>query len=494
MVSLAQLCDRLGADLRSADGSGIASRSVTGVHISELEDPTPYLQGGELLLTTGIPVTGSADRIDRYVQRLVDRGVHTLGLGLGAGTDDVPVELLAACRTHGVQLLIVPDGTPFMAVSRAYWDVVNHDKQTDFSAALRLQTSLAQAVGRPESAASVVKVLAEALGGWAAYLPADGGTETIWPEAENHVLPQLREESKRMNLQGMHAAATFPLDGADVIEYSVVADKRTAGFLAVRAGRPFRPADRQLMLTGCMLLSVTAQQQWERARSRAARGAAVAALILGGHVEAARLAAAELGCDQPGERVRLLAARGDGIDRLSTLELCELVAAMATGESAQELRRSIRLSDLRCMVNGLCYVVLRDRAEEPSVAEAPSVEDRRYSAAISGQLTLAQVEASVREVGGACIRAAPGRLVAVDGARESEAQAWVEALRTYARADLVETVRCYLRNRGQWEVTARELGLHRNSLRHRIMIASRLIDANLDDPDVSANLWLALRA
>ncbi|KGJ72868.1 hypothetical protein GY21_12510 [Cryobacterium roopkundense] len=504
MISLAQLCNKLGQDLRSADGSGVASRSVTGVHISELDDPTPYLQGGELLLTTGIPVTGGTERINQYVQRLVEHGVDMLGLGLGAGTDEVPADLRASCRTLGVQLLIVPQGTPFMAVSRAYWDLVNQGRQADFSAAMRLQTSLAQAVGRPESAASVVKVLAEALGGWAAYLPADGGAETIWPAKETHVLPQLREETKRLNLQGMHASATFPLDGRDVIEYSIVADKRTAGFLAVRAGRSFRPADRQLMLTGCMLLSVAAQQQWERMRSRATRGAAVAALVLGGHVDAARIAAAELGCEQPAEQVRLLAVRGDRADQLSTAELSEVVAAMATGEGVAELRRGIRASDLRCVVDGLSYVIVREWSGDSLLREATSTStstststprgDEVFSAALSGPLMLAQVHASVREVGAACARAAGGRLVTVEGARDSRAQAWVEALRSYSRADLVETVRAYLRNRGQWEVTARELGLHRNSLRHRIGIASRLIDVNLDDPDVSAHLWLALRA
>src|SRR5680860_1814304 len=95
MISLAQLCEKLGSDLLSADGSAVAGRSVTGVHVSELDDPTPYLQGGELLLTTGFPVTGSPARTDRYVQRLVEHGVKTLGLGLGAGTDDVPAHLLS---------------------------------------------------------------------------------------------------------------------------------------------------------------------------------------------------------------------------------------------------------------------------------------------------------------------------------------------------------------------------------------------------------------
>jgi purine catabolism regulator len=46
---------------------------------------------------------------------------------------------------------------------------------------------------------------------------------------------------------------------------------------------------------------------------------------------------------------------------------------------------------------------------------------------------------------------------------------------------------------GQWEITARNLEFHRNSLRHRIAVAEQLIGADLDDPDVAASLWLAVR-
>jgi purine catabolism regulator len=79
-------------------------------------------------------------------------------------------------------------------------------------------------------------------------------------------------------------------------------------------------------------------------------------------------------------------------------------------------------------------------------------------------------------------------------AEESQAEQWVAVLASYSRADLLETVTSYLRHQGQWEVVARELGLHRNSVRHRIGVATQLIGVVLDDPDVAANLWLALRA
>ena len=64
----------------------------------------------------------------------------------------------------------------------------------------------------------------------------------------------------------------------------------------------------------------------------------------------------------------------------------------------------------------------------------------------------------------------------------------------YSRADLVRSVVVYLRHRGRWEDAARDLGIHRNTLRHRIGTASRVMGADLNDQDVYSRLWLALRA
>lgn len=506
MISLSQLSDKLGSDLRRLPGGDLPRLTVTGVHISELDDPTPYLEGGELLLTTGFPVSGGAERVRRYVDRLAGHGVTALGLGLGAGKDQVPPELETACRAAGLELLIVPHGTPFMNVSRAYWDLVGKTEQAHLTATLSMQTSLAQAATRPEAVASVVKVLAEAVGGWAVYLPADRGSETFWPLSESGVLPSLREETRRLNLGGTYSSATFPLHGMDVVEYSIIVGRRTAGFLALGAGRALRKADRQLMLTGCMLLSVIAQQEWELTRAHSILGRVAATLILNGHVDAARLAISESKAPPLSERVRVLALRGEDLDGLASSELGALVAGMTGNEATEALQRSLSGPVLRCSVDGLSYVILAENPPASNVAAAaPSPElvpqtgermpQRRgdVAAALSRPLLLNQVAGSILELSQACRTAAPGTIAAVRNRLNPHAEGWVERLREYPRADLIETVQCYLRNRGHWETTARELKLHRNSLRHRIGIAAKLIDADLDDPDVAANLWLALR-
>lgn len=52
----------------------------------------------------------------------------------------------------------------------------------------------------------------------------------------------------------------------------------------------------------------------------------------------------------------------------------------------------------------------------------------------------------------------------------------------------------YLRHRGQWEQASKALDLHRNTLRYRVNRARDLLGLDLDDPDIAALTWLALRA
>ena len=74
---------------------GSLSETVRWVATSELEDPTPFLLGGELLLTAGVVLAGGPARTaEAYVRRLVAAGVTALGLGVSPVHDVVPPGLL----------------------------------------------------------------------------------------------------------------------------------------------------------------------------------------------------------------------------------------------------------------------------------------------------------------------------------------------------------------------------------------------------------------
>ena len=492
MVTLEQLCGRLGSELRPAAPGPIGRQQLTGVHISELTDPTPYLEGGELLLTTGIPLVGGPAVIWDYVGRLAHTGIAALALGLGAGTDRVDPELVSACADAALDLLLVPAAVPFLHISRAFWQLVGQREQADLASRLSLQTALARAATRDDPAQAIVTALAQGLGGWAAYLPADGSRETIWPRAAVDIVPQLRAESARFDLVGTYSTATFPLNGMDVVEHSITIGQRTVGFLAVGAGRGLRKADRQLILTSCMPLSLTAQGAEEVSRAAEALGETIAVLILGSHVDAARVASEHAGRPPLGDFARLLAVRGQAASPVHSRELALVMASL-------ELPQSTLAASLTATVDGIRLVIL------PATAAAPGgrggavslggalLGGAEYAVALGQPLPLAELAAAVGPVAFACRTASLGTVVGVDGSVDARGDTWVDALARHPRGDLRDTVRSYLAHRGQWESAARELGIHRNSLRHRIAVASELIDADLADPDTAAALWIALR-
>ena len=90
MVTLVQLVAAVSGALIPHNDQARRAIELDGVHISELGDPTPFLDGGELLLTTGIPLTGAASDVGGYVERLHARGIGALAIGVGPYLAAIP--------------------------------------------------------------------------------------------------------------------------------------------------------------------------------------------------------------------------------------------------------------------------------------------------------------------------------------------------------------------------------------------------------------------
>ena len=116
--SVRTVTDLPGLGLTLLAGPDGRDRPVRWVAVSEQEDPTPFLEGGELLLTTGmrLPADEPGLLVD-YVDRLVDAGVAALGFGVGLTHASCPVALVQAAQAGGLPLLEVPGRTAFIAIS-----------------------------------------------------------------------------------------------------------------------------------------------------------------------------------------------------------------------------------------------------------------------------------------------------------------------------------------------------------------------------------------
>jgi DNA-binding PucR family transcriptional regulator len=105
-------------DVRLLCGEAATDLLVRWVHISELKDPTPWLSGGELLLTTGMQLN-TAQRQRDFVNRLADHQLAGLGFGVGFGHREVPAALMQAATEREFPVFEVPYEVPFIAVTEA---------------------------------------------------------------------------------------------------------------------------------------------------------------------------------------------------------------------------------------------------------------------------------------------------------------------------------------------------------------------------------------
>ena len=113
-LTVESLIAELGLELVS--GRESAQAHVRWVHSSELTDPTPWLKGGELLLTTGMQLTGP--KLQReLIDRLADHRIAGLGMGTGFAHKRLPTALVTAARRREFPLFEVPYELPFIAIT-----------------------------------------------------------------------------------------------------------------------------------------------------------------------------------------------------------------------------------------------------------------------------------------------------------------------------------------------------------------------------------------
>jgi purine catabolism regulator len=487
--TLAALSTALGPDLAPVTDLPVPQAEVSGVHVSELTDPTPYLQGGELLLTTGMGLTGHEAQAGAYAARLARHGVAGLGLGLGPIHDAVPHSLIRACEAAGLVLFAVPAPTPFLMVARTYWKLLAQAGHEELSSALGAHRDLVRAAAGSAPVPTVVRTLAAAVEGWAAHLSPAGQVLEVWPKASRDSARQAAEELRRLRTAGPHSSATFPIEGDDVVLQPLSSRGRLTGYVATGCPRPMRAQDQQLVLTACSLLALQSEQHRRGTAGPRSSRACVARLVTTGYVDAARSLSGDLGLGVLPSSLRILAAvdlgEGRGVDLQDVVEQAlprPHSQVLAIGGS-DELWVLLRDSDVSPVLNAVRQLVLAQapRARIVLSALAPLSEVARHTGLVHQALTVVQ----------------PGQLR--DLASRDQGLLGVDSvdlgpILDYSRADLVPSVVAYLRHRGHWEDAARDLGIHRNTLRHRIGTAGRVLDADLNDPDVASRLWLALRA
>ena len=102
LLTVEQLTQSPALQMRLLAGASGLGRRVAWAHVSELEDPSPWLAGAELIMTTGLGFPRVAGKQRAYVERLDDAGVA--GLAVSAHLHMPPLSRTALAAADSARL------------------------------------------------------------------------------------------------------------------------------------------------------------------------------------------------------------------------------------------------------------------------------------------------------------------------------------------------------------------------------------------------------
>lgn len=436
-VPLKDLVARVDLGLTVLCGAEALDRPIRWAHVSELEDPTPYLVGEELLLTAGVRFPSD---VPAYVAGLVSSGVSAIGFGVEPEFPTVPPSLVEACAAQGMPLLEVPPSTPFLAVSTALGAVLAEIAVREQRMLADSQRALTRAATRVRPVESVLTTLAVVLNCRADLVDAAHAHEDV------------------SSLVARVASGTGPRSAsAQVGEDHVTLDPVESAVLVVRRPAPLSPAERAVVAVALALLGLL-RRDLESERGQIARLAASALL-------------------RP-EASGVEAVLGPGPHRV------------VAGESRADYD-----------VLAQRYGPLVSKVEDGFLALVAGGLDLSGPVGVSSPVDGSGIGAAVAEASALLPRAlATGEpalpasdLSSLVDPVAARAFARRELAGLLGRPELVDTLRAWLGQHGSWDRAATVLGVHRNSVRHRISHVERLLGRDLGTADARASLWLALR-
>ncbi len=544
MLTVSELLANL--DVRLMAGEAATDVPVRWVHISELLDPTPWLSGGEVLLTTGMALN-TAEHQRQFLTRLADHQLAGLGFGVGFGHRTVPPALLEAAREREFPVFEVPYELPFIALTEAAFTQLVNEQYAVLRRALAAHERLERVVLSERGLEALAGTLATLIG--AAVLVFDARGEPLVerafrraldPEAVDALQAELGERRRdgraflpsHPDLAGRSLALPVSADGGAASGSGDVANGERipeAWLVAIKDSGPLSDFDRLTLHQAVTIVALELLRGRVAGDTERRLAGDVLAALVGGELAGVELAR-RLEPFGLAERVAaIVVQRPDELGRGSPAVVEEALAVALREEATLALVAST--GALTC---GL--VAGRDEDELFALAgrvaarlaaqlgQTPRVGVGRPLAGADARRTFHEARCAVEALAlGAAGTATDG--ASHNGSSPAHAAVRVatyrdlgsfqlllslqddEALRLFCDSilgpieaseghyggELMRSLEAFIEENGQWERAARRLYCHRHTLRYRIRRVEELTGRDLGSARDRIEFWLALR-
>ena len=236
MITVQDILDIPGLNLKLLAGGKAASNPVRWVHIAEVRDPTKWLKGGELLLTTGMGIGHSAEDQAAFLKNIIEANLAGLGFGTGFSYKKVPQAMVDLAEEQNIPIFEVPYSVPFIAITEAVSSKIVNEQYALLQRSLAVHEKLTKIVLEERGLDSIITTLSTLVGCSAVLFDFHGLVlceasyrRQLTSEMIAGLWRQISE--RRANRQNF----SIGLDGNPITVqvYPIVASHRIGAFLAV---------------------------------------------------------------------------------------------------------------------------------------------------------------------------------------------------------------------------------------------------------------------
>ncbi|MFN8215798.1 MAG: PucR family transcriptional regulator [Solirubrobacterales bacterium] len=513
MLTVQSLLDELDLDL--AAGREAAAAPVRWVHISELQDPTPWLSGGELMLTTGIPLDTAAKQRS-FVKILADRNLAGLGFGTGFSHESLPEALVEEADKRDFPLFEVPYSTPFIAITeKAFTRLVNEQYEV-LQRGLAVQRRLERLVLEERGLEEIAATIASAVGGTVAILDARGerlAGRGFRRQLSTEAIGGIRKEALGHAADGHPFVPSHPSVAGRALAHPVVSPgggPPQAWVVIVRDSGGLGDFERLILQQAVAIVALELMRRRVARETERRLAGDVLAGALSGRMEATELrrrlepfgigdeaAVLVFALEEPAGAVGALerALAGEGCPAVVAPHevggrelLCAVIDAADRDpiEVAADVRRTLpaELRGVRAAAS---------RAAAPESLRHSFHEARCALEATAMQNGAAPEVASWRDLGAFTLLLSIQDDDALSLYCDSVLGPIEEGDEEYG-GELLRSLEAFIEQNGQWERAAREVYCHRHTLRYRMRKVEELTGRDLSRAHDRIEFWLALRA
>ena len=152
------------AGVRVVAGAEALERPVRWVHIAEIADIAKLINGGELLLTTGMGIERAASAQRRYLAEIAEAGAVGLVVELGRAFGEIPPAMVQAAAQRGFPLIALERETRYIEVTEAVHRAIISDQYELLRQAEAISRDFTDLILSGANIRQIIERLAEILG------------------------------------------------------------------------------------------------------------------------------------------------------------------------------------------------------------------------------------------------------------------------------------------------------------------------------------------